>query len=351
MPCRVTRVVALAVAGATAAVLGGCGAAAPAVTSSGSASTAASSPAAPSPSADSNGVGRVGVGAPPVGLAFAAGSVWVAVAGAARLDRVDPATGTVSGTVSVRDTPLRLQATPAGLWVSEFGAGTVALIDPARQVVVRRVAVGAQPEGLASDGTHLWVVLQAADRLVELDARSGALIRTVALPGGGEPRLAVYAPPAPGRPGTVWVNDYGADRLVPVQAANGRVGAGVQGCAGPQAMAVAPTTLWAACLSGKVVAVDLTTHRVTATVTVGSDPDAVAVAASGAVWVGLSTGPAVAVLNPATGALTGRRTLADTGPLPNADVDVLLAAGQVWVSSWNGRGVLHVPLTAVPPPG
>jgi hypothetical protein len=170
-------------------------------------------------------------------------------------------------------------ASTAGLWVSEFGAGSVALVDPARGVVVRRVLVGDQPEGLATDGSHLWVVLRAQARLAEVDVRT-ARLRTVARAAGGEPRLAVYAAAAPGRAAAVWVNDFGADRLVPVDAATGRVGVPVAACAGPQAMAVGTRTLWTACLSAALVGVDLVTHTVAVTLRLGSDPDAVAVTTS-----------------------------------------------------------------------
>jgi hypothetical protein len=93
---------------------------------------------------------------------------------------------------------------------------------------------------------------------------------------------------------------------------------------------------------------------VAVTLRLGSDPDAVAVTATtgtptGQVWVGLSTGPALAHLDASTRAVTGQWQVADTGPLPNADVDVLVAGGQVWVSSWNGRGVLHVPVGSLGP--
>ncbi len=172
-----------------------------------------------------------GIGGQPVGLAFAYGSVWVTAAGSNEVMRIEPATGDIVGQVRVGDTPLRLVATPHGIWVSEFRAGTVALLDAAGTVAAR-VPVGAQPEGLATDGTHLWVVLQKDSQLVELDAATGSTLGTVLLPSGGEPRLAAYAPAAPGRPATVWVTDFGGDRLVPVDAADGRVETAVAACPG-----------------------------------------------------------------------------------------------------------------------
>jgi len=265
--------------------------------------------------------------------------------------RIEPATGDIVGQVQVGDTPLRLVATPHGIWVSEFRAGTVALLDAAGTVAAR-VPVGAQPEGLATDGTHLWVVLQKDSQLVELDAATGSTLGTVLLPSGGEPRLAAYAPAAPGRPATVWVTDFGGDRLVPVDAADGRVETAVAACPGPQALAVSGGTLWVACLSGRLVAVDLSTRRVRGTVDLTSldgPPDAVTVA-GGKVYVALSTGPAVLVVDPARMRVTALSRVGSSGPLTNADVDVLVVMGQVWVTSWNEQGVHHDPVGSLGPP-
>ncbi len=314
------------------------------------------SASAPVPSGGSDGSGPAsdltGIGGSPVGLAFTQGSVWVAVASSNQLTRLDAATGEILGTFAVGDTPLRLAATPRGIWVSEFKAGTVALVDPATGAISARVKVGAQPEGLASDGKRLWVVLQQESKLVELDAATGAAGRTVRLPAGGEPRLAAYAPAAAGRAATVWVLDFGADRVVPVDAATGKVGSPVAACPGPQALFADGGTLWVACLSGRLVAVDLTTRKVRGSVDLTATdgpPDAVTVS-GGKVWVGLSTGPAVLAVDPATMKVTGSSTVGDAGALPNADIDVLVAGGQVWVSSWNEQGVHHDPVGWLGPP-
>ena len=48
--------------------------------------------------------------------------------------------------------------------------------------------------------------------------------------------------------------------------------------------------------------------------------------------------------------MTGREQAGDDGPLVNADVDLVVAADQVWVSSFNGKVVHHIPLTDVAAP-
>jgi len=291
------------------------------------------------------------VGGRPVGLASGFGSVWVAVSDQALVLRLSPADGSVQGTVAVGDTPLRLAVARAGVWVSEFRAGTVSLLDPGSGRRTVTVAVGQQPEGLTTDGTHLWVVLQPDDRLVELDATSGARVRSVALPTGGEPRLAAYAPAVGGRPATVWVSDYGGNRVVPVDAATGRVGTPVAACAAPQALAVAGRTLWLACQDGWLVTVDLVTRasaRATDLRQLDGSPDAVTVS-GGTVWTALSSGPRVLTVDPASKAVTGQWQAADDGPLTSADVDLVVAGGQVWVTSYQGGSVHHVPVGSIGP--
>ncbi len=313
-------------------------------------SAARTTPASPGPSL----VGgptqdSTDVGGKPVGLAAGLGSVWVAVSDQGKVLRLGLDDGTVQQQVPVGDTPLRLAVTPAGVWVSEFRAGTVSLVDASTNRRTVTVPVGAQPEGLTTDGKHLWVVLQQDARLAELDATTGAKVRTVALPSGGEPRLAAYAPAVGGRPATVWVSDYGGNRVVPVEAATGKVGAPVPACAAPQALAVAGRTLWLACQDGWLVTVDLVTHRATRATDLrqlDGNPDAIAVA-DGVVWTALSTGPVVLRVDPATSTVTGRWEAATDGPLISADVDLVVAAGQVWVSSYNGGTVHHTPVSAV----
>jgi PQQ-like domain len=292
-----------------------------------------------------------GVDGAPVGLASGFGSVWVAVSDTDTVVRLD-GQGEIIGQVTVGRTPLRLAVVPRGVWVSEFADGTVALIDPRSGSVTTRVKVGAQPEGLTSDGTHLWVVLQQDDRLVELDAATGAPVRTVRLPAGGEPRLAAFAPAAAGRRATVWVTDFGGNRVVPVDAVTGKVGAPVGACAAPLALAVAARVLWLGCQDGWLVTVDLSTHRAaraTDLTQLAGAPDAVTVAGA-VVWTALSTGPVVLRVDPATAKVTGQRQAGDDGPLVNADVDLVVAADQVWVSSFNGKVVHHIAVNDVTTP-
>jgi hypothetical protein len=107
-----------------------------------------------------------------------------------------------------------------------------------------------------------------------------------------------------------------------------------------------------ACQDGWLVTVDLTSHR-TARATdlrqLDGAPDAITVS-GGTVWTAMSTGPFLLTVDPVRKTVTGSRAMGDDGPLVNADVDVVVALGKVWVSSYNAQGVYHAPVGSMGPP-
>ena len=242
----------------------------------------------------------------------------------------------MTGSVPVSAVPLRLAAAGGGIWVTEFGNGTVARFDPATLTVTCRVTVGNQPEGIATDGTTVWVVLESPHALAELDGATGKVDARSSCRPTAQPRLALHVD------GTVWVADYQGNRLFPVDASTGKVGHAVTGCAHPQGLDVAAGKLWVACLgTQEVVAVRLSgTPAVVTRVKVPGDPDGVH-ADGGRLYVALSNGPGVRVLDVATGKLGAAVPLGTHGPLSDANVDVLTAGGDVWVTSFDEQKLYH----------
>lgn len=305
------------------------------------AATLGTPPAAVPPAAPA---GTVTTPGGPVGLLAQGNGLWVAVPPANQVARLDLATRSVTGSVPVSAVPLRLAAAGGGIWVTEFGNGTVARFDPGTLRVTCRVTVGDQPEGITTDGSTVWIVLEAPHALAELDGATGAVRRTIALPADAQPRLALLVD------GTVWVADYQGNRLFPVDASTGRVGPAVTGCAHPQGLDVAAGKLWVACLgTQEVVAVRLTgAPAVVTRVKVPGDPDGVH-ADGGRLYVALSNGPGVRVLDVATGKLGAPVQLGTHGPLSDANIDVLTAGGDVWVTSFDELKLYHRPAASITP--
>ena len=124
------------------------------------------------------------VGAGPVSIATAGGRVWVADALDGTVDRIAPATGTVTGT-RVGQLPAAVAAGPDSVWVGNVGDGTVARLDPRTgQVSGHPLFVGSAPYGLALTGSTLWVATQTNPALAH---RGGTL--TIGNVGGGYDQL------------------------------------------------------------------------------------------------------------------------------------------------------------------
>jgi DNA-binding SARP family transcriptional activator/DNA-binding beta-propeller fold protein YncE len=102
----------------------------------------------------------------PVSLAFADGSVWLALdsgaamfttTGVAEVLRLNPTSEAPAATIPLPDAPTALVATPSAIWVASSAAGAVYRIDPAQNKVVATIRTGAAPTALAATPTGIWV--------------------------------------------------------------------------------------------------------------------------------------------------------------------------------------------------
>ena len=84
-------------------------------------------------------------------------------------------------------------------------------------------------------------------------------------------------------------------------------------------------------------------------VEVAGQRDSVAVDDDGSLLVVTSDGPTLTRIDPDEAAVVGTLALSDELPLDDeANLDVALADGEAWVSSYVADLVHHVPLTDVP---
>lgn len=102
------------------------------------------------------------VGRGPAAIEFAFGSLWVANAEAGTVMTIDPATGSVTGTVRVDGDPIALASAGDGMWVASAGAGTVHRIDPATTQITDTYQVGNEPRALTGTEDGLWVGVEAS---------------------------------------------------------------------------------------------------------------------------------------------------------------------------------------------
>jgi len=107
----------------------------------------------------------IAVEAQPTPILYSNGSIWVANYGSASINRIDPATNTVTHRISdiyLTSQPVSLAEDQFGnVWVacSDYYGGSVSRIDPATNTITASVATadGQSPIGLGMGAGELWV--------------------------------------------------------------------------------------------------------------------------------------------------------------------------------------------------
>jgi hypothetical protein len=211
------------------------------------------------------GAGHAAVG--PSGLAFGAGSVWVPMAVPGTVWRIDPDSNRVVARISLGG-PLReaisVSATRGAVWIASRGDGEGGLlrrVDPARQRVVADLALDGVPTAVAAGPTTTWVATRGG-RVLVVDARRNRVTDSVNT--GGGPLLGFSQTIALG--GGVWLAEPFAEQIVRIDPASREVVARIQAGAATN-LAVGQGAVWAASSRG-LLRVDIDEQRVVATVPV-----------------------------------------------------------------------------------
>jgi Glutamine cyclotransferase len=119
----------------------------------------------------------INIGGPIQGLAVGGGSVWVTVpdGGSSTLYRVDPRTERVAETVRVSEAAGSLLFADGSVWVNhEWAGGSVDRIDPATGEVTGTFDL---PNVQAAGGGSLWGV--SGDAVLRIDPESGDVLATI----------------------------------------------------------------------------------------------------------------------------------------------------------------------------
>jgi hypothetical protein len=119
----------------------------------------------------------------PSGLAYDGQDLWVAVAGAVPLHRIDTSgfvLESITPTPSVSLTGLTFDGT--SLWASSVGDGTIYRLDIAGIIVESYDAPGLYPWGLAFDGSHLWTCDGGTQKIYKLTT-TGTFVASFDSPG------------------------------------------------------------------------------------------------------------------------------------------------------------------------
>jgi YVTN family beta-propeller protein len=126
---------------------------------------------------NSEGARLVRSGLPPqasgLRLAWGAQGLWVAIADAGVVRRLDPASFVAGEPIRVGGGPAGLTVAGGFVWVASSRSGTVSKVDPALRDVVARIEVGGHPGGIDGGTSAIWVANREDGTVSKIDVESG----------------------------------------------------------------------------------------------------------------------------------------------------------------------------------
>ena len=140
--------------------------------------------------------------APGLRLAWGDGGLWVAIADAGVIRRVDPGTLAAGEAIRVGRGPAGLTVAGGFVWVANSREGTVAKVDPSLREVVAKIDVDGHPGGIDAGTSTVWVADRESDSVSRIDLESGE-VEGDPIPVGPEPGAVTVGGDA------VWVANNG----------------------------------------------------------------------------------------------------------------------------------------------
>jgi streptogramin lyase len=192
----------------------------------------------------------VGPGAKEGGIAVGGGSVWMMVNTQGALARIDPATGSVVGTVQLPPGSYNPVFSEGRVWVTRADGSELTVVDAKTAKVVDHVAIGPHPRFLTAGAGAVWTFNQGDGSLSRIDVAGRRPVETVQLQTPGPGGDIAYAD------GRVWTTMMKTP-LTAVDAARSVILCQWKG-AGGDAIGVGHGAVWLTDLSaGTVLRIDL----------------------------------------------------------------------------------------------
>jgi sugar lactone lactonase YvrE len=274
-------------------------------------------------------VATIPVGAAAFGIDSSDGAVWVTVNDPPRLVELDARTRAVVTTVPLPTSPEGVAVTADAVWVTDFQGGTLWRVDPVTGAVVASIPVGQGPTDLTVTDRGVFVVLLTGQGIARVDPATNTVAQTIRTP---EPMTVIQADAT----GDLWV--AGVSKTVRRLGPDGRFGKPIQLPGPATAVAAGPDAVWVAAAvaddQGRVVRIDPTTGQATATLTVGTSPNGLAVGAD-AVWVTGTADDTAWRIDP----LPDRPQVKGTVDVPGAPLGIAATTDAVWVAVRDGGAV------------
>jgi DNA-binding beta-propeller fold protein YncE len=271
-------------------------------------------------------VAKIGTDRHPCGAAAGLGSVWVAAYDSGRLLRIDPETNRVVQRVRVAPGICPLLVAGRSLWVASDKTDVVYRVDPRRGRVLARVRVSHWPADLALAAGSLFVSSYEHGHVTQISLRTGHSTRIYKFTGNPSGLART--------PGTLWVA-FGrtGKSLARINLATHKISEVPIGHAGAGFLASLGGSLWTSTGDGYVVRVDPRSNRVIASFRIPGTPAGIAAAPDGLIWVAEKERDTITRIDPIS------NKVIDVTPAGNGALSIVLARGDMWVTSFAGTDV------------
>ena len=121
----------------------------------------------------------VTVGNGPLGVTFGSGTLWVANSTDDTISRVDPATLSVTATISGAglNNLNAIHYAFGSAWAKS--TSNIVRIDPATNTITATIAMGSAPVDITSDSTHVWVANRGGSTTKRIDPTTNTVTATL----------------------------------------------------------------------------------------------------------------------------------------------------------------------------
>jgi ABC-type transport system substrate-binding protein len=221
----------------------------------------------------------VPLGQRPTAITTAPDGIWVALAGAYQVVRVDRKTRQITQIVSVGGVVNGLAYADGSIWATLDSGRDVLRIDPASGQPGQPSDVANGPGAIAVTKGSLWIASRLDGTVSQFDIASGRVVRAIPIGAGVSAVLAAF--------GSVWATSEDQASVTRIDPASGAVIETIPVGHSPVSLAATRDSLWIANRSdGTVSRLDPATNSVVGLVRVGQAPGTVAAAGPDAVLVG-----------------------------------------------------------------
>jgi YVTN family beta-propeller protein len=262
----------------------------------------------------------------PCGVIEGFGAIWVSNYAAGTLQRIDPATNRVTGSVKIGAEPCGLAVGDGAVWINGYGTNSVERVDPESMKLVAHIDVGQQPfDVLFADGS-VWTTNNADKNVMRIDPATDGVVATIPL-GEAAAGLGFAA-------GSVWVGTNSSDKMYRIEPTTNAVTTISTGKSWPAWLSARDDQIWAASINDNVAfRIDPATNRVADVVKVGASPVDGVLDSDGLVWIPNRGENTVSIIDAASATLV---TTMRVGPTPFVLND---GFGDVWSPSFGGTDV------------